>query len=98
METEKEQNQYVKNKHFAVELNKKYSNVHCSTSEDSLANDLVAISIEDTDNTNAKPPDEEPKTKILLPIRTAAMCESNSYEWKEITQEFFEAVQGLALR
>lgn len=62
-----------------------------------MCDDLVAISIEDTDNTNAKPSDEEPNTEVLLPIRTAAMCESNSYEWKEITQEFFEAVKGLAL-
>lgn len=95
METEKDQNQYVINKHLVIDLNKKYSNVHCSTSEDSLTDDLVAISIEDTDNTNTRPPDEEPKTEVLLPIRTAAMCESNSYEWKEITQEFFEAVKGL---
>lgn len=69
-----------------------------SSSEDSLNDDLVAISIEDTDNKNESiVPNDEQKGEVLLPIRTAAMCEPNSYEWKEITQEFFEAVKGMSI-
>lgn len=60
---------------------------------------MVAISIEDaesspenTQKSNEK--EDEKEGEVLLPIRTSAMEESNSYEWKDITQEFFEAVKG----
>lgn len=56
-----------------------------------LSDGLVAISIEDSEsNTNNASigPDESKKEEPLLPLK---MC----YEWKDITQEFFEAVKGI---
>ena len=58
-----------------------------------LSDGLVAISIEDSEsNTNdaSVTQDESKKEEPLLPLK---MC----YEWKDITQEFFEAVKGILI-
>lgn len=55
-----------------------------------LSEGLVGISIEDSESSanNASTTQDEPKKEEpLLPLK---MC----YEWKDITQEFFEAVKG----
>lgn len=62
-----------------------------------MTESLVAISIEDSESNVKNVPapeqedqdsqDEQKKDETLLPLK---MC----YEWKEITQEFFEAVKG----
>lgn len=60
-----------------------------SSSAADLSEGLVAISIDDSgsDANNATTSDEPKKEEPLLPVK---MC----YEWKDITQEFFEAVKG----
>lgn len=61
----------------------------CSSTVADLGEQLVAISIEDSEsNANIASTSIEPKKdEQLLPLK---MC----YEWKDITQEFFEAVKG----
>lgn len=65
--------------------------IHSATAAD-LSEGLVAISIEDsessTNNASATAQEEPKKEEPLLPLK---MC----YEWKDITQEFFEAVKGI---
>lgn len=61
--------------------------------EADLSEGLGAISIEDSESNEniVSPTQEEPKKEEpLLPLK---MC----YEWKDITQEFFEAVKGIAI-
>lgn len=64
--------------------------IHYSTTAADLSEGLVAVSIEDSESPVQKATaPEEPKkhNEQLLPNK---MC----YEWKDITQEFFEAVKG----
>lgn len=65
---------------------------------DNSNEDLVAISIEDTEKPKANEQNakDEKSSEVLLPVKTT-LGEPNCYEWKEITQEFFEAVKGLFL-
>lgn len=56
-----------------------------------LSEGLVAISIDNvtTDPNNATTDEVPKKDEPLLPMKMG-------YEWKDITQEFFEAVKGKA--
>lgn len=65
-----------------------------SVTEADLNEGLVAISIEDSENPSsnltAPPAQNKQDNDTLLPNK---MC----YEWKDITQEFFEAVKGCSI-
>lgn len=66
------------------------SGIFYSTTAAELSEGLMAISIEDSECPVQKPtaPEESQKhNEQLLPNK---MC----YEWKDITQEFFESVKG----
>lgn len=67
---------------------------HFSVNEAQLSDGLVAISIEDSEkpvsNPITSPAQVKQDSEPLLPNK---MC----YEWKDITQEFFEAVKGRSI-
>lgn len=74
-----------------------FKHIFSSTVAD-LSEGIVALSIEDPENSaqnvpvaESTEPNDQTKEEPLLPLK---MC----YEWKEITQEFFEAVKGTLRR
>ena len=44
------------------------------------------------------PKTEQPQKAVQVAPAKATGCEPDIYEWKDITQEFFESVEGLWLR